>query len=112
MGVILLSLKLALFYSVATVISFPQDANAWELYTEKENYNFMIGGDGTVFEGRGWDKFSNHYFSNDHVEYAVAYIGESITEKMRESFLYWRACGTSKGMLQIDITSENHFSRH
>jgi len=29
-----------------------------ELYTEKNSYNFMIGADGTVFEGRGWDSAS------------------------------------------------------
>ncbi|KAK2142258.1 hypothetical protein LSH36_979g01000 [Paralvinella palmiformis] len=86
-------------------------AEAKQLYTEKENYNFMIGGDGTVFEGRGWYKFSDHYFSYGRVEYGVAFIGESISQKMYLSFLYWITCGTSGEMLPNNITDENLISR-
>lgn len=40
-----------------------------ELYKEEKNYNFMIGGDGTIFQGRGWHTFSDHYSSYGRIEY-------------------------------------------
>ncbi|KAK2139988.1 hypothetical protein LSH36_1522g00010 [Paralvinella palmiformis] len=84
---------------------------AKHLYKEKENYNFMIAGDGTVFEGRGWRMFSDHYLSYGRIEYGVAFIGKSITKKMRISFLYWIECGRSGGMLPTNITPKNLISR-
>jgi hypothetical protein len=39
-------------------------------------YNFLIGGDGTVFEGRGWDVQGAHAKGHNSVSLGVAYIGD------------------------------------
>jgi len=39
-------------------------------------YNFLIGPDGTVFEGRGWDRVGAHARGENSVSLGVAYVGD------------------------------------
>ncbi|KAK2168092.1 hypothetical protein LSH36_20g00009 [Paralvinella palmiformis] len=71
----------------------------------------MIGGDGTIFQGRGWHTFSDHYSSYGRIEYGVAFLGESISQKMYLAFMYWIRCGSIGGMLPKTITEENIIAR-
>ena len=44
------------------------------------SYSYIIGGDGTVFEGRGWNKEGDHTDGFNSVGYAVGLVG-TFTEK-------------------------------
>lgn len=39
-------------------------------------YSFLIGGDGQVYEGRGWDRVGSHTYRYNFVSLAVAFIGD------------------------------------
>lgn len=43
-------------------------------------YNFLIGGDGAVYEGRGWTKEGAHTYSYNSVSLGIAFIGTYIEE--------------------------------
>ena len=38
-------------------------------------YSFLIGGDGRVYEGRGWGKQGGHTTCYNHLSYGVSFIG-------------------------------------
>ena len=38
-------------------------------------YNFLIGGDGRVYEGRGWGVTGGHTYGYNSVSVAISYIG-------------------------------------
>ncbi|XP_034557254.1 peptidoglycan recognition protein 5 isoform X2 [Notolabrus celidotus] len=38
-------------------------------------YNFLVGGDGTVFEGRGWGVVGAHAKGNNHDSLGIAFMG-------------------------------------
>lgn len=38
-------------------------------------YNFLIGGDGAVYEGRGWTKEGAHTYSYNNISLGIAFIG-------------------------------------
>ncbi|XP_055384729.1 peptidoglycan-recognition protein LF-like [Condylostylus longicornis] len=39
------------------------------------SYNFLIGGDGSVYEGRGWDKVGVHTRGYNQISIGIAFIG-------------------------------------
>lgn len=39
-------------------------------------YNFIIGNDGRVYEGRGWNKIGAHTFSYNSCSLGLAFIGK------------------------------------
>lgn len=47
------------------------DSNGWA----DIGYNFLIGGDGYIFQGRGWDKLGAHVKSFNNVSIGIAFIG-------------------------------------
>ncbi|XP_037632474.1 peptidoglycan recognition protein 5 [Sebastes umbrosus] len=38
-------------------------------------YNFLVGGDGTVYEGRGWGVVGAHAKGNNHESLGIAFMG-------------------------------------
>ncbi|XP_070685765.1 peptidoglycan recognition protein 5 [Pempheris klunzingeri] len=38
-------------------------------------YNFLVGGDGTVYEGRGWGVIGAHTKGNNHDSLGIAFMG-------------------------------------
>ena len=38
-------------------------------------YNFLIGGDGTIYEGRGWGKKASHTYCYNQWGYGIVFIG-------------------------------------
>lgn len=38
-------------------------------------YNFLVGGDGRVYEGRGWDYVGAHTFKYNRISICIAFIG-------------------------------------
>ncbi|KAI3353810.1 hypothetical protein L3Q82_005032 [Scortum barcoo] len=44
-------------------------------------YNFLVGGDGTVYEGRGWGVVGAHAKSNNHDSVGIAFMGNFNSEE-------------------------------
>nr|AXF35728.1 GPRP2 [Holotrichia oblita] len=44
-------------------------------------YNFLIGGDGNVYEGAGWHRLGAHARGYNKISIGVAFIGDFSTEK-------------------------------
>lgn len=38
-------------------------------------YNFLLGGDGLVYEGRGWDHAGNHTSKYDNISIGIGFMG-------------------------------------
>ncbi|XP_075905933.1 peptidoglycan recognition protein 5 [Nelusetta ayraudi] len=76
--------------------------------TEKEfddiGYNFLIGGDGTVFEGRGWGLMGAHAFRNNHDSLGVSFLGN-----FNDSSPSAAAISSAKRLLQSGV-SRGHIS--
>uniref|UniRef100_T1J1Y6 Peptidoglycan-recognition protein n=1 Tax=Strigamia maritima TaxID=126957 RepID=T1J1Y6_STRMM len=74
-------------------------------------FHFLIGGDGYVYEGLGWDTAGDH---TSHYPFAlgIAFIGQF--ERNRPSEIAWRAlnnliqCGTHHGKLQNLYSVHSH----
>jgi len=43
-------------------------------------YNFLVGGDGNVYEGRGWDNQGAHVKGQNRASYGGAFIGDFTNE--------------------------------
>uniref|UniRef100_A0A8W7NGA1 Peptidoglycan recognition protein long class n=1 Tax=Anopheles atroparvus TaxID=41427 RepID=A0A8W7NGA1_ANOAO len=48
-------------------------------------YNFLIGGDGSVYDGRGWLKVGAHTKDYNFISYGIAFIGNFEKEQPTES---------------------------
>ena len=42
-------------------------------------YSFLIGGDGAIYEGRGWGKKGSHTYCYNQWGYGIAFIGRYFT---------------------------------
>uniref|UniRef100_A0A8C8CGE7 Peptidoglycan recognition protein 5 n=1 Tax=Oncorhynchus tshawytscha TaxID=74940 RepID=A0A8C8CGE7_ONCTS len=64
-------------------------------------YNFLIGGDCTVYEGRGWGVVGTHTKGNNHNSLAIAFMGnfnnESPSPAAKSSVKQLLQCGVSQG---------------
>jgi hypothetical protein len=58
--------------TVRSIQSFHQDSRGWA----DIGYNFLVSPDGTVFEGRGWDRVGAHAKDRNSTSIGVAYIGD------------------------------------
>jgi hypothetical protein len=69
-------------------------------------FNFAIGGDGLVFEGRGWDKLGAHMKTFNAISVGIAAIGDfSVIEPsqgMLDSLLRFFDDGEALGKLTSD----------
>uniref|UniRef100_A0A3P9IF44 Peptidoglycan-recognition protein SC2-like n=1 Tax=Oryzias latipes TaxID=8090 RepID=A0A3P9IF44_ORYLA len=50
-------------------------------------YNFLVGGDGTVFEGRGWGVMGAHTKGHNHDSLGIAFMGNFNSDKLSEEGL-------------------------
>lgn len=55
------------------------DSNGWS----DIGYSFLIGGDGNIYEGRGWNVLGAHTQGYNSVGYGVCFIG-SFTDVLPE----------------------------
>ncbi|KAG7470641.1 hypothetical protein MATL_G00115990 [Megalops atlanticus] len=66
-------------------------------------YNFLIGGDGTVYEGRGWGVVGAHAKGNNHDSLGIAFMGnfnnETPTPAALSSTQKLLQCGVALGHL-------------
>ncbi|KAJ8280751.1 hypothetical protein GJAV_G00058570 [Gymnothorax javanicus] len=79
---------------------------------EDIGYNFLIGGDGTIYEGRGWGIVGAHAKGNNHDSLGIAFMGNFNDETPSMAALYstrqllW--CGVSLGFLHPTFTILGH----
>nr|XP_046246451.1 peptidoglycan recognition protein 5 [Scatophagus argus] len=52
-----------------------QRAHMTERGFDDIGYNFLVGGDGTVYEGRGWGVVGAHAKGNNHDSVGIAFMG-------------------------------------
>ncbi|KAH8302625.1 hypothetical protein KR044_009001, partial [Drosophila immigrans] len=58
-------------YRARFIQSYHMDSLNWG----QVGYNFMIGGDGRAYEGRGWDFIGAHTYGSNSISIAIAFIG-------------------------------------
>lgn len=66
-------------------------------------YNFLVGADGNVYDGRGWHKVGAHTRYYNHVSIGVAFIGtfENVKAPKEQVAAFWRLMreGVRKGYI-------------
>ncbi|XP_063791826.1 peptidoglycan-recognition protein SC2-like [Pseudophryne corroboree] len=75
-------------------------------------YNFLIGGDGSVYEGRGWTKLGAHAKGSNSISIGIAFIG-SFQNKLPPQAAINAAksliqCGVSKNYIRKNYTLKGH----
>ncbi|XP_059616451.1 peptidoglycan-recognition protein LE [Phlebotomus argentipes] len=58
-------------YLVRIVQSFHIESRGWD----DIGYNFLIGGDGNVYEGRGWNRVGAHTFGYNRKGLGISFVG-------------------------------------
>ncbi|GFO44100.1 peptidoglycan recognition protein [Plakobranchus ocellatus] len=75
-------------------------------------YSFLIGGEGTVFEGRGWDRVGAHTKGYNSVGLGFCLIGnfmdKSPTQIQLNTAKQLLECGVSQGKLRSDYIVRGH----
>nr|AAR92030.1 peptidoglycan recognition protein [Argopecten irradians] len=75
-------------------------------------YSFLIGGDGQVYEGRGWGVVGAHTYNYNRRGYAVSFIGNFETTlpstRARNAARALIQCGVDKGHINEDYTLHGH----
>nr|CAD7433348.1 unnamed protein product [Timema monikensis] len=75
-------------------------------------YNFAVGGDGHVYEGRGWDIVGAHSPSFNNISIGICLIGDYTTElpstTMLNLTMELMRCATSRGSVQTDYKLLGH----
>ncbi len=65
-------------------------------------YNFLIGGDGRVYEGRGWGRVGAHTYGYNSASVAFSFIGNaqdvSPSAAALQAFNDLNACSVSNGV--------------
>ncbi|XP_030570292.1 peptidoglycan-recognition protein LC isoform X4 [Drosophila novamexicana] len=73
-------------YRVRVMQAYHMDILDWE----QVGYNFMVGGDGRVYVGRGWDFIGAHTIKYNRSSIGIAFIGSF--DKINATELQLRAC--------------------
>ncbi|KAI4877533.1 hypothetical protein NFI96_015811 [Prochilodus magdalenae] len=88
---------------------YHQDTNGWA----DIGYNFVVGGDGKLYEGRGWTWQGAHTSGYNSVGYGVSYIGDftsSIPSKAAMDLVRYdfARCCIDNGRLSASYTLRGH----
>ncbi|KAJ6641853.1 Peptidoglycan recognition protein [Pseudolycoriella hygida] len=66
----------------ATLVRQVQSQHINSRYIDDDiGYNFLVGGDGAVYEGRGWDKVGAHTYGYNSRSIGIAFIGDYRTDE-------------------------------
>ncbi|XP_044057533.1 peptidoglycan recognition protein 5 [Siniperca chuatsi] len=75
-------------------------------------YNFLVGGDGTVYEGRGWGVVGAHVKGNNHDSLGIAFMGnfnnDTPSTEAISSVKQLLRSGVSQGFLQREFVLLGH----
>ncbi|CAH1397219.1 unnamed protein product [Nezara viridula] len=76
------------------------------------SYNFVIAGDGYIYEGRGWGKYGDHTYGFDCDSIGIAFLGnydlQHLTPKMISSFQLLVEEGLEMGEIAQDYKLFGH----
>lgn len=75
-------------------------------------YNFLIGGDGAVYIGRGWDKQGAHTRSYNTKSICIAFIGTFISEPPSKRQLHPVQALLEEGMKQHKLSVDYRLYGH
>jgi len=56
---------------VKSIQNYHMDSNKWS----DIGYNFLVGGDGNIYEGRGWNNLGSHALGWNAKSYGIVFIG-------------------------------------
>ncbi|XP_069111863.1 peptidoglycan recognition protein-like [Argopecten irradians] len=75
-------------------------------------YSFVVGEDGNVYEGRGWDKIGAHTFGYNSVGIGISVIGDfrliTPNQAALDAVTHLIACGVNTGKIQANYTMQGH----
>ncbi|CAJ1065885.1 peptidoglycan-recognition protein SC2-like [Xyrichtys novacula] len=75
-------------------------------------YNFLVGADGTVFEGRGWGVVGAHAYGNNDDSLGIAFMGnfnnDTPSKEAISSVKQLLKCGVAQGHLQPEYGLFGH----
>jgi N-acetylmuramoyl-L-alanine amidase len=75
-------------------------------------YNFLVGGDGLVYEGRGWTKLGAHAYGSNSVSIGICFIGTFTntlpTVAARNTAQALIRCAVNQGHIQSNYRLGGH----
>lgn len=75
-------------------------------------YSFLVGEDGRIYEGRGWDRVGAHTKGYNSVALALSFMGSYMTHNPGSAALdaasAWLSCAVSKGMITSSYKLYGH----
>ncbi|XP_052799049.1 uncharacterized protein LOC128230646 [Mya arenaria] len=75
-------------------------------------YSFLIGGDGNVYEGRGWNFVGAHTYGYNSVSFAASFIGNYTSmlpnAKANKAVDNLIECGVHRGKIKPSYTLQGH----
>nr|QHA25242.1 peptidoglycan recognition protein SC2 [Physocyclus mexicanus] len=75
-------------------------------------YSFLVGGDGRIYEGRGWNKVGAHTYGYNSRAIAISFMGNyektAPSETMLNAAKKLIDCGVSKGFIKKERQIHGH----
>ncbi|XP_061934990.1 peptidoglycan recognition protein-like [Apis cerana] len=89
--------------NIENIRSYHMDTKEWH----DIGYSFLIGGDGNIYEGCGWNHEGAHTYGYNKKSISIAFIGnfqkKSPSNKMLNAAHKLILCGKSQGILREDV---------
>eukprot|EP00094_Tigriopus_californicus_P004622 TCALIF_04450-PA protein Name:"Similar to PGRP-SC2 Peptidoglycan-recognition protein SC2 (Drosophila melanogaster)" AED:0.37 eAED:0.37 QI:5/1/0.88/1/1/1/9/247/304 len=93
---------------VKGIQNYHMDSNGWS----EVGYSFLIGGDGNVYEGRGWNKVGAQTYGFNSVGYGIDFIGTftstNPTQAAQDAFKQLAECAAAGGYVIGDYELKGH----
>ncbi|XP_075041960.1 peptidoglycan-recognition protein SC2-like [Mixophyes fleayi] len=100
--------KASCISQVKGIQNFHMNSNKWC----DVGYNFLVGNDGSVYEGRGWTMVGAHAKGSNSKSIGISFIGDYMTKLPSQAALNAAkrliSCGVSKRMIQPNYTLKGH----
>ncbi|CAN7937003.1 unnamed protein product, partial [Ixodes hexagonus] len=100
------------FSTCAAIIRMWQRFHQFYRGWDDISYSFLIGGDGRVYEGRGWDRIGAHTLGYNNQSLAFAFIGDFSNHIPNRRMLIAAqrliGCGIALGKIRPDYTLHGH----
>ncbi|TRY68830.1 hypothetical protein TCAL_15127 [Tigriopus californicus] len=93
---------------VRGIQNYHMDSNGWS----DIGYSFLVGGDGNVYEGRGWNKIGAHTQGYNSVGYGTCFIGSFMTknptQEAMDVYQQLASCAVGLGKVQSNYEMFGH----
>jgi N-acetylmuramoyl-L-alanine amidase len=94
--------------AVRNIQGFHQKTRGWE----DIGYNFLVGGDGNIYEGRGWGKVGAHTRGMNNKAIAISFVGNYMKSTPSNKMLVVAQklidCGKEKGFISKNAQIHGH----